>query len=179
MNSVVYEDSYTCLLLPPGRPSIRHERFLSAQWGWSCPALVDTSTSDSDCCLSVLSSHCLVFARREISRCRVTPMHAATRRLGGLAEGAHDTSSSPFRGGASFSPWKNLGLAPQHPQLGSLPVSHPLMIAAAHPTPGVSAIALNAQLRAHAPHSMHAPRSTSTARPPSIANTPWGQTMAH
>jgi hypothetical protein len=53
------------------------------------------------------------------------------------------------------------------------------MIAAAQPTPAFTAIAPEAQLRAHAPHSMHAPRSTICDFPPSMAKTACGQTSMH
>jgi len=45
------------------------------------------------------------------------------------------------------------------------PVSIPFNTAAAHPTPGVTSIAPNAQLRAQAPHSMHLSRSIICAFP--------------
>jgi hypothetical protein len=70
--------------------------------------------------------------------------------------------------------------APEQPQLGSVPVSHPRMIAEAHPTPGLSVIAPEEQFSAQAPHSMQAPRSTMTARLSSaIAKTPCAQTSVH
>jgi hypothetical protein len=62
--------------------------------------------------------------------------------------------------------------APEHPQLGSVPVSQPRMIADAQPTPGLSVIAPEEQFSAQAPHSMHAPKSTMTARLSAIAKTP-------
>jgi hypothetical protein len=67
--------------------------------------------------------------------------------------------------------------APPQSQLGSVPVSQPLMIAAAQPTPGVNVIAPEAQLVAQAPHSMQAPRSTIWARLSAIRKTPCGQTI--
>jgi len=44
---------------------------------------------------------------------------------------------------------------PEQSQLGSLPVSHPMITAAAHPTPVSTEIALAGQLSAQAPHSIH------------------------
>jgi hypothetical protein len=53
------------------------------------------------------------------------------------------------------------------------------MIAAAHPTPALTFIAPTAQLRMHAPHSMHASLTAIDAFPPASANTAWGQTSMH
>jgi hypothetical protein len=50
------------------------------------------------------------------------------------------------------------GFYPAQPQEGFVPESHPFMIAAAHPTPGVTEIAFVGQFIAHAPHSMQASR---------------------
>jgi hypothetical protein len=55
----------------------------------------------------------------------------------------------------------------------------PPMIAAAQPTPAFTMIAPAAQLRAHAPHSMHADRSTIRDLPPLISKTACGQTSMH
>ena len=63
-----------------------------------------------------------------------------------------------------------------HPQFGSLPVNHPLMMAAAHPTPARTERAPAGQLSAHAPHSMQASRSAISAFPLSTVNTARGQT---
>jgi hypothetical protein len=53
------------------------------------------------------------------------------------------------------------------------------MMAAAHPTPGLTLIAPEAQFRMHAPHSMHAPLSAIDAFPPAMAKTACGQTSMH
>jgi len=68
---------------------------------------------------------------------------------------------------------------PEPPQEASVPRSIPPMIAAAQPTPARTVIAPDAQLRAHAPHSMHAPRSRMDDLPSSMANTACGQTSMH
>ena len=51
-----------------------------------------------------------------------------------------------------------------HPQEGSVPVSMPLMMAAAQPTPEFTVIAPNSQFKAQAPHSMRRSRSVRAAR---------------
>jgi hypothetical protein len=53
------------------------------------------------------------------------------------------------------------------------------MIAAAQPTPAFTEIALQEQLRAHAPHSMQAPRSTTCDLPSIVAKTACGHTSMH
>jgi len=68
---------------------------------------------------------------------------------------------------------------PEQSQLGSVPVSAPMMIAAAHPTPDSTAMASAGQFLAQAPHSMQASRSTIRAFLSSTANTPCGHTVAH
>jgi hypothetical protein len=64
------------------------------------------------------------------------------------------------------------GLYPPQPQEGFEPVIHPFMIAAAHPTPGVTEIASAGQFIAHAPHSMQASRSRIRATPSATAKMP-------
>lgn len=76
------------------------------------------------------------------------------------------------------------GAPPQQPSgpphEGSVPWIQPLMIAAAHPTPGVSVMAPHAQLVAHAPHSMQPSRSTISARLSApIEKTACGHTAVH
>jgi hypothetical protein len=61
-------------------------------------------------------------------------------------------------------------------QDGAEPVSLPMIIAAAQPTPAVTEIAATGQLRAHAPHSMQRARSRIVATPDRMVRTPWGQT---
>jgi hypothetical protein len=73
---------------------------------------------------------------------------------------------------------------PAQPQVGSVPLSAPVMMADAHPTPLLTRMAAKAQLPAQAPHSMHRSLSVSRARAagpgcPSITNTAWGHTSAH
>ena len=58
------------------------------------------------------------------------------------------------------------------PQEGFEPEIHPLRIAAAHPTPGWTAIASAGQFIAQAPHSMQASRSRIRAFPCAAAKTP-------
>jgi hypothetical protein len=72
-------------------------------------------------------------------------------------------------------PQQLLPVSPQ-PQEGALPVSIPLMMAAAQPTPEFTLIALNSQFMAQAPHSMHRSLSVTTARLSFIEKTPCGQT---
>jgi len=69
--------------------------------------------------------------------------------------------------------------SPPHPHVGCVPRSIPPMIAAAHPTPAVTVIAPDAQLRAQAPHSMHEARSRIWAFPALMAKTACGQTSMH
>ena len=64
------------------------------------------------------------------------------------------------------------GLYPPQPQAGFEPEIHPLRIAEAHPTPGVTEIAFVGQFIAHAPHSMQAFRSRIRAIRSVIAKTP-------
>jgi hypothetical protein len=75
---------------------------------------------------------------------------------------------------------------PQHPpalspqsQEGAPPVSMPLMMAAAQPTPGFTVIALNSQFMVHAPHSMQRSPSVTAALLSRITKTPRGQTSTH
>lgn len=69
--------------------------------------------------------------------------------------------------------------ASPHPQDGSVPVSMPVMIAAAQPTPAFTESAPKSQFFAQAPHSMQRSRSVTTARFSRISNTPCGQTSTH
>ena len=64
-------------------------------------------------------------------------------------------------------------------QEGSVFVRIPLIIAAAQPTPDLTVIAPNLQLRAQAPHSIQSSISMILALPLLISNTAWGQTIAH
>jgi len=64
-------------------------------------------------------------------------------------------------------------------QVGSVPNSFPRMIAAAQPTPAVTASAPAGQFFAHAPHSMHEARLAISAFPPIILKTACGQTSTH
>lgn len=64
-------------------------------------------------------------------------------------------------------------------QEGSLPASRPFMMAAAHPTPGVTEMAENAQFWEQAPHSMQLSRSMIFALPPESSKTLCGQTFTH
>ena len=65
---------------------------------------------------------------------------------------------------------------PLQSQVGSEPLSAPIMNAVAQPTPESTLSAETGQFPEHAPHSMHAFRSTIFALPLSSANTPCGQT---
>jgi len=66
-----------------------------------------------------------------------------------------------------------------HPHVGSLPVSRPVMIAAAQPTPALTESAPKSQFLAQAPHSMHRLLSVIVARLSRISNTPRGHTSTH
>jgi hypothetical protein len=75
---------------------------------------------------------------------------------------------------------------PQHPpavllqsQDGGPPVTMLLMIAAAQPTPALTVMAPNSQLRVQAPHSMHRSLSVIAARLSRISKTRCGQTSTH
>jgi hypothetical protein len=68
---------------------------------------------------------------------------------------------------------------PSQPQTGSPPVKMALKSAWAQPTPDFTEIASNAQLRWHAPHSMHRLRSMISARWLCRAKTRRGQTSMH
>jgi hypothetical protein len=66
----------------------------------------------------------------------------------------------------------------EQPQVGSLPVSQPVMIAAAQPTPGFTLSAEKGQFNAHAPHSIQEFMSTIPTFPSFTDNTLCGQTFA-
>jgi len=53
------------------------------------------------------------------------------------------------------------------------------MMAAAHPTPGVTEMAENAQFFEQAPHSIQLSMSAIFTLPSTSWNTPWGQTLTH
>jgi hypothetical protein len=55
----------------------------------------------------------------------------------------------------SFTPFQQHPSPLEQSQLGSLPVSHPIITADAHPTPESTVIAFAGQFLAQAPHSMH------------------------
>jgi hypothetical protein len=65
----------------------------------------------------------------------------------------------------------------EHPQVGSLPVSRPVMIAAAQPTPGFTLNAEKGQFNAHAPHSIQALITTILTLPALTDNTLCGHTF--
>jgi len=65
---------------------------------------------------------------------------------------------------------------PSPSQAGSPPVSHPVINAAAQPTPALTEIAPAGQFRAHAPHSIQKFLSVTTAFFSISTNTPCGQT---
>jgi hypothetical protein len=66
-----------------------------------------------------------------------------------------------------------------HPQEGSLPVSRPVMIAEAQPTPAFTEMAPESQFFAQAPHSMQRSLSVIAARLSFMTKTPRGQTSTH
>jgi hypothetical protein len=66
-----------------------------------------------------------------------------------------------------------------HPHVGSLPVSMPVMMAEAQPTPAFTVRAPKSQFFMQAPHSMHRSRSVIDARLSFMTNTPRGQTSTH
>jgi hypothetical protein len=53
-----------------------------------------------------------------------------------------------------FHIFQQQSLLPEQPQFGSLPVSQPLIMAAAHPTLALTEIAFTGQFIAQAPHSI-------------------------
>jgi len=64
------------------------------------------------------------------------------------------------------------------PQVGSLPVIQPYIIADAQPTPALTVIAFAGQFFAQAPHSIHKSLSVICTFFATISNTPCGQTSA-
>lgn len=64
-------------------------------------------------------------------------------------------------------------------QLGSLPVSQPVITAAAHPTPELTVMAFAGQFFAQAPHSIQRSLYSIFACLSLIMKTLWGQTSVH
>jgi hypothetical protein len=64
-------------------------------------------------------------------------------------------------------------------QVGSVPLSNPLMIPAAQPTPDLTLMAPSGQFIAHAPHSMHKSLCMMDALLFLISKTACGQTKVH
>lgn len=68
---------------------------------------------------------------------------------------------------------------PEQSQLGSLPLSQPMITAVAHPTPVSTVTAPAGQFLAQAPHSMQRSLSSIFAFLSLMLKTLWGQTSAH